>query len=699
MTASHSLQKVNVALTTATIFLLPLFFLPITSEFYEFNKQVLLIAVALVTLVIWTVRFLVDKQVRLTRSPFGLPLLGFGVVWGLSTYFHSPNKWEAIFEPGSTGTVLALTAIFFTAINAVHNKKHIEWQVNALLLSVGVLGTVTALFASGLFPAISPIGFMKSPLWTPVGNPFSTLLILVTGLVFTGIIAFKTRFNKAKNNTLVTIFALVATFLGSAFMMYRLFLIPGSPNRPVFLSQGVSWSIALEALKTAPILGTGPSTYLADFTRFRPISYNTTETWAVRFASSSNFYLQLLSTLGIAGLITYLLVVARSVQLSLKALRTTTDTSLHSIVVAATITLVLTFIAQIFFPVSLTVMAVVFFLLIITTSAFKQLGSSVVHEANIDIVAASESGLRTPVLPVISVLVAVVLTAITGYYLGRAYLAEVYFQQALVKAASNDGKATYDLLIKAYTTNPTRDAYRVAYAQTNLLLANSLAGKKDLSNDDRNTIGTLIQQSIREAKNAVALNPLKVTNVENLAGVYKSLIPLAKGADTWTVASYRAAIQLDPANPNLRIALGGVLYQLKQYDAAIQLFQQAVDLKPNLANAHYNLSAAYREKGDFQRAASAMQQVIANVNRDSADYTKATAELEELKKKLGQKTPTTTSETNAPAQTNLEAPKPLPTPLATPIEVPADLGPNTTTTPAVSPTTSPRPSTSPTPTR
>ncbi len=682
----NTLNKASHIVSLVAVLLTPLFFLPITSEFYEFNKQALLVLLAIVSLGLWVAKFIVDRQVRITRSPLGLPLLLLAFTWVISAFLKTPNRFDAFMEPSQVGTMIALIVLFFTGINAVHAKKQVDNLVMAFLGSMIVLSVAVVLFATGLVPAILQGGFLKNALWTPVGNPFSALLVLVAGLIFSGVLLVKQLTEKKSAAKVLVIASLVACTLGSALLTYRLFLMPNNPNRPVFLSQSVSWSIALEAIKSSPLFGTGPATYLSDFTRFRPLAYNSSPVWAVRFASSSNYYLQTLTTLGILGLIAYLFVLFRTGQMTLRSFKTSSESSLHSVAVAASVTALVVFASQLFLPVSLTSLAVLFFLLLILVAAFKQLGSSMVHEANVDLVAASDSGVRSPILPWVSLALVLLLILPTLYYASRAYAAEILFQRALTHAANNAGKDTYDTLIKTITAFPYRDSYRVAYSQTNLLLANSLASKKDLTPEDRQTIANLIQQSIREAKNAVALNPLKVTNVENMAAIYRSLIPLAKGADQWTASSYVRAIQLDPVNPNLNVALGGVLYQLKQYDQAIQVLTEAVNKKPDLANSYYNLSAAYREKGDLARAAAAMQAVVNNVKKDSADYTKAVDELAALKKKLGEKQATSASTVAEPAKTELTAPQPLPSPKLSPqVELPADAAPEVSVTPASQP--------------
>lgn len=682
MKVSELVAKSGFWVVAGAVFLLPLFFLPITSEFYEFNKNFLLIAASATLLLLLAVNFVVDRQVKILRSPFGLPLLAILVSWLLSTVLRSPNRVDALMDPGQTGTILALCIFFMTAINFVRSRKEMEILAYSLIASLGVLGLTAVLWGSGLMPKMLPASFLKSALWTPTGSPISTIVALVAGLPFV-----VTLLAREKKLTLVSGFLALTLLLqvaGAGLIGWQL-LKP--ENRPLFLSQQAGWSIALEAAKQSPLLGTGPSTFLYDFTQFRPVSYNLSSNWAFRFSNSSNYYLQLLATVGFLGLAAYLFLVARSYMVLVKSLRGAhnPEAPLSRIMaIAGTASATLLFASQLFVPASVVSMALSIMFLVIATVALKQAGSSLVTEANIDIVAGNSTGYRSPLLPWISLVFALLLIVPSLYLAARVYAGEIYFQNALVAAGANDGKKTYDTLLLAMRQNPYRDAYRVIYSQTNLLLANSIAGNKNLTEADRTTVTQLIQQSIQEAKNAVALNPAKVSNVENLATIYRNLLNLAQGADQWTVASYRQAITLDPVNPNLRIAMGGVLYSLKSYDDAITFFQQAADLKPDLANAYYNLSSAYEQKGDNQKAYNAMQNVVQLVDKSSADYTKATQQLDALRQKLGSAAPA--NQTSAATPSTLTTPAPIPSAAVSPkIALPANLAPEAPATPSSNP--------------
>jgi len=677
MQLSTFLQRLGFWIVLTTVVLLPLFFLPVTSEFYEFNKLALLIAATLILLILLTVLYVSERQVRVLRSPFGLPLLAFAAAWIISTILKTPNRVDALLQPGNTSTIIAFTLFFFSAVNLVRSRKELNWLTSAFLGSLSLLALISIVWGSGLVDKIMPVAFLKLPTWNPTGTPVGTMVTLLITLPFLTISIIKDKAGSPR--TLFFAICLFFNLIGAGVLGYRLFG-PGS-IAPVFLPQSTAWSIALEAMKTSPLLGTGPATFISDFTHFRPVTFNLNPAWNIRFGTSSNFYFHLLTTVGLAGLITYLFLAYKTLSLLVKTVHFPSESPLYPQVLACLISLILIFVSQIFLPLSFITSAVFFTLLILTTLSLKHLGSSLVHEANIDIVASGETGRRSPLLPGIALLVVLSLALPTLYLGARAYWAEVLFQQALTAAAKNDGKTTYDTLIKAIAVNPYVDSYRLAYSQTNLLIANSLAAKKDLTDDDRNTITQLVQQAIREAKNAVTLNPAKAANVENLAAVYRNLLNLAQGADQWTLASYQQAIQLDPTNPNLRIALGGLYYAGKNYDEAIRLFQQAVDLKPDLANAQYNLAAAYREKGDYPRALAAMQNILNLLDRTSTDYAKANAELTELQKKVTV-TPTPVPPATAePAESELVAPQALPSPQISPIELPSELGPQPTPTP------------------
>ena len=249
-------------------------------------------------------------------------------------------------------------------------------------------------------------------------------------------------------------------------------------------------------------------------------------------------------------------------------------------------------------------------------------------------------------------IISFLLIAGAGYFLGRSYISEYYFKKSLDGYLNNNAKEVYDNQRQAILINPYIERFRTNFSQTNLMIANNIAskatqpaatesaertqGSAQLTEQDRQTITQAIQAAISEAKAAVSLNPQKADNWENLAAIYRNVLAVAQGADAWTVSAYQRAIVADPQNPIYRLNLGGVYYTLKDYNQANSMFQQAASLKPDWANARYNLAWSAYQKADYQLAASEMQNVLTLIDpkTNKADYDQAQKDLEEFKKKL-----------------------------------------------------------------
>ena len=214
-----------------------------------------------------------------------------------------------------------------------------------------------------------------------------------------------------------------------------------------------------------------------------------------------------------------------------------------------------------------------------------------------------------------------------------------------------------------------------------MALANALASQEEPSDEDRNNIIQLIQQAIREAKNATALDPNSPIAWQNLASVYRQLIGLADNAESWTVAAYTQAIALDPVNPQLRLDLGGVYFSLGNYEEAIRLFSQAVEAKPDWANAYYNLAAAYSQAQAYPQAVQAMRIVVDLLEPTSPDYQTAQDQLKELEKLAESAAPPAQEGEQLPPvdgepaqQPELITPTPIPSPSIEPIQLPDGSG-------------------------
>ncbi len=579
------------------VFFLPFFFLPLTTEFYDFNKFIFLSFYLLILMVVWAFRAFQKQEIYLTRSPLDLPVILILLVYALAHFLVSTNKVEAFIMPGGTGMILALTVLYFL-VKETSLSKGISL---ALVGSASLLSFVAIYQFIGvgetLIPEKSFFEFMRTTTWTPAGNPLSLAIFLVLVLSF-----YLPQFwQEWEKKPPLEYFALLLILCGLGVTSYELL----TSAKPLFLPFSAGWFVAVEALKRFPFLGVGLDNYLAAFTAGRPIFLNSTNLWNIRFGLSSNHYFYILTTTGLLGLFAWFFLILRTVRLTKNK---------YLVFLPLFVSFLLFFLTPAVF--------LLFFVL------YLFLGLLANQTVMTEVKFASKTA--TQIL-----LTVIILLAAVGFYgLGRFWLADYSFRQSLSALAQNRGTDAYNLQIKAINLNPQSETYRLTYSQTNLALANALstnAKAGGLTDQDRQNISGLVQQAIQEAKVAVNLGPNRVNNWENLTNIYQSLINAAQGADQWTLAAYNQTIALDPTNPLLRLNLGSLFFSAKNYDEAIRQFNLSISLKPDFANAYYNLAAALKETGKIKEAVAAMERVLGLVEPNSNDYRKAKKELEDLR--------------------------------------------------------------------
>ena len=82
-------QKVSKSAIYLLVFLLPLFFLPWTTNVLDFNKQALLISLVFISLFSWLFGALSEGKISINLNFFHLPVLIFLIVLAISTAFSA----------------------------------------------------------------------------------------------------------------------------------------------------------------------------------------------------------------------------------------------------------------------------------------------------------------------------------------------------------------------------------------------------------------------------------------------------------------------------------------------------------------------------------------------------------------------------------------------------------------------------------
>lgn len=696
--AAYLDSLINLLLIGAVSFT-SLIFAHLTTEYFETPKLIFLASLVLVMLLIWNLSWVLKGKVSITRTPLDLPLLALLFIVILSTVF-TVSKSNAIFGNfpkvhGSTISWVVYILTFFIAASHISSLRQIKTLIFFMLFS----STLTAFLALLSFFHIYLFPFANYPNFSPAGSSFSTLSPLILLLPFT--LSFSLRPNtylpQIVAAALTSIFGVTILLLGTpllyvvALLTYVLSLyfnsraislkesglflvIPAvltlvvatfaySPfktgfnligqkmisfPREIQLPFSTSWKVSVSAFRDSPLLGSGPSTYLFDFSSYKPIEHLATRFWNVRFDSAFNELLQVLATLGILGLLAFIFLCAVIINFSWKAAQVNNqdwdevDTSLKKSLGVSGLVIVILFALHSTSLVSLTISLFILSMLMATNKSVR----GKVQELTIGIKASSLSGESTLVtgdaLPTIILIPAVIL--IIYAFWNMAFLVQAdYYHRLALNSASSQGIQTYNYLVAAEKLNPRIDLYRSDLAQTNFALANAIATSKgptqsspsgSLTDQDKRTIQQLLTQAINEARAAVTLSPRNRQNWEILASIYRQISGVAQNAFQFSLNAYGRAIQLDPLDPQLRLSVGGLYYSVKNYDLAIRFFSDAVNLKPDFANGFYNLSIALRDRGDLQQAQAAAEKVVSLIDPKNPDYKIASNYLADLKSRI-----------------------------------------------------------------
>jgi hypothetical protein len=654
-------ENISLAIVGIMFVLFPLLFLSTTTDAFVLPKQLLLIGLTSLALLFFALRTIVDGKLKLRTSPFDMPVILFAVVAFLSAVL-SVNRFDALiaFTP-----LFFVTLLYFVIVNAAKNEKQLLFLLGTLTLGAVLSATLTVFSFFNLH--LLPFEYAKSQAFTTFGSLLDQALYLAIVLPIAGYFGYgyvnamnapkraaatgaanpfstqiDTGVQKKESQKYMAAFAgsFIVIAIALSLTVYLLF----TSQKPLILPFDTGLQTAMSAISQGSanifkslLLGSGFGTFLNDFTQFKPAQYNGNPTlWAFTFFRSSSFVMELLATTGLLGVISFGFIVFRVVKQKTFFLP-----------------LILAILAAIALPFSFTLVALFFILLALFAVVCIHNNPNKYGEAEMYLVAFKKGLLAvTPegdrvsqspserkfskVLPIFFMLIMAVLIGLPLFFVTRFTLSDLIFQRSLVAASQNDGIETYELQAASINTFPYRDIYYRSFSQTNLALANALAVNQEGASPSAETqknILTLIQQSINAGRTAVTVSPMTSFNWNNLSSVYRSLIGFGENADQFTILTLNQAIALDPNNPQQYIDLGGVYYQLGQYDEAIRQFQIAINLKQDYANAYYNLGHALEEKGEYAQALSAYN-VVKQLVSDNKDNV---AKIDEDIAKLNQR--------------------------------------------------------------
>jgi tetratricopeptide (TPR) repeat protein len=581
------------------VLLVPLFYLPFTSEGLEFNKQALLIVLTVTSTLAWLGKMLVERKAELRRSVVNLFVGIYLVVYALSTWM-STNRYMSIVgdngqEKSGLVTVVCFALMFFVATNLLRGAKDVKKVLSFLILG-GFLAIVHAYLQAfglralpgtaaqsnafnligasnglGVYAAVMLVLIMGKLLAPQDGKMLMVRRVLagITGalalfyiatLAFWGLWAVliaasatlvaygMIKTDKVKNVTMLAL-PMAVVVIAVVFLFVRFPISLGTPIE-VMPSIRASWDIAREALANSPLWGSGPGTFQYDYAQFRSKDLNATAFWSVGFDRSASRLLTLLATTGILGFATLMVwVIYLGGKTALSLSKNAEEWSLSLTVFAGWVGLL---VAKALYSSNFTLD----FLFWVLTALLVVLQWGRWQEYRF------ENSPRAALMLSFLFIVAIIFSVAGVYLEGQRYAAERRFTIGSTRAINNleDVDAAVDDLVRATQLNGQNDLYYRTLSQALTLRTNlevQRAGEKPTEEQSR-TIAVLAANAVNAGKRATDLNPSSVQNWASLSSLYRDLVGATPGAEEAAVAAYERAIALEPNNPVHRTDLGRV---------------------------------------------------------------------------------------------------------------------------------------------
>lgn len=679
----------GVALLIATI-LIPLLILPFGENFLLDSKNLLFFVSGLIIFAIWTVNAFAKKTIQVTLSSFVLPVVLLLVSTLLSSFLNGTYPVNHLVGFGGIYITFSLIVLLAPSLIPERFGRYFLFllPLPAILLSLTSLAELLHVGPSLVFNSLFQLGLPNSPLFSLAGSPLLAIQIMIVSLVGCLVMLFSVK------KIVKPFFFLSCLVIAGGIIITGRTLLQQKILTDVLPPFAASWSIGADNLKSikSTFIGVGPEYYQQNYLHYKPAWLNTTPVWNLQFNQASNLPLTLIVTHGFLGVIAWFMLLIAIMN------RSRNNSSATRPFVAMVLTTIL---IELLLPPNIVLLAFQAFLLVFwVVSEKNKLKDVQVHAFTVQLI---KSGTDIQKVPKHSNFLVYFLTGLSAlsivlcaYWLSVFGYAQYEMFQAISGTVHNNAQLVYTAQQKAISLDPYSASYLRAFANTNLAIAQSLAQNKNMTEQDKQQILNLIQQAIQIAKNTITIEPENSLNWVIIARTYNNLVGVADGADNLALSSYNQAISFSPTDPVINLELGGLYYRLGQYPQAVQQLEKTVQLKPDWANAYYNLANAYRQNKQFQQAYDAYQQTLVLLPSGD-DYSKVKLEQDDVKKALDAATQAAAQQTQAKQAVLAPTPTPRPTPQTvelapspSPTEVPSP-------TPAPSPTEEVNPSAQPTP--
>lgn len=648
------------------VFLLPIFFLPLTIFPVAWNKQLLLAVICFLVSILWLVKIIKTGKVNLVWNKVSLMVLILLVVLGISTFFSTAKAqsfWGNSIEEDSFLNFILYGLTFFLFSNLISKEKVLR-VIKLFLLSSGILALL--FLVQGVFGSVFPWDFAKLNGFNPVGSVqalavffggafvvlvnimanldshhfvFKTLdkifgliigLLLFVGILLINfwavwlVIAFvmiiilwiklkslghKKEIGLRDYILPVVVFAIALIFIFIKIPLSNILDLPSE----ITLTHKAGFDISKKTLGEGAknfVFGSGPATFVYDYPLHRSVNINLTNFWQLRFDQGPSALITLLATSGILGILAVLFLIGVFIYFGLKNISANQPTSAKiSVLVGGAYFLIM----WIFYSIDFSLMFAGFLMLGLWMASLDK-------KREISLV-------NPPQKAFFSMLGAIILIVVlvAGFYIYiQKYDGALKFAKGLdlLNAEQPDLDKGIVNIGRACNLAKTNDNYFRNLSQALLFKITETLNNQNLSQEKRQAeLQGYVSNIELSVQKTIQINPKNSLNWMQAGNIYENLIFLVGGADQLAVFNYKEAEKLDPQNPQIPFNIGRAYKTIAQriqdedgrkqaLELAIDNLQKSIKLKYNFTPTYYLLGQVYEMKEDKELAIKSYQIVL-----------------------------------------------------------------------------------------
>lgn len=657
---SNILDRISFVALSVVIVLLPVFFLPFSKIPVETSKSLLLVIGLAISVIFWAAARFSDGKVLIPKSNILLGGAGIVIAVLLSSILSSTSAisfFGIMFDIGTFWFIFAgFILMLFSAI-IINNSQKAMFIISSLSLSLGLV-LLFQLFRF-FMPMTLSLGILGDKTDGLLGN-LNNLGILVglSGIMslfvleffkvskifkwILGILLVLSLFMAAAVNfslvwELLGLFALiifvykislssgkdveekakVTNFPAFSFgivMLSLLFFMSGQfiggflPNRlgisniEIRPSVEATMSVAKSSLSKDLVFGVGPNRFNEIWSSYKPAVINATRFWNTSFNTGSGFLPTMAATTGLVGILALISFFFLFISSGVKMLFAHIKKGVSGEIALFFFGAVYLFIASFFYSVGLLAIMLAFAFVGIFIGLSSGAGTNKVW---------SYSFLSDPRKSFFSILLLIVLMIISAgisfkfieRFASVAYLGDVFTATDMPQAEFAINRA---LLLNA------NDLYFRTGTQVYATKVNTFLNKGEaLTEQEKAELQNSFDSALNSAGQAIAYNPSNYLNYESLGGLYQLATTIGvEGASTKAIEAYTKALELNPQNPGLKLAIGRLyLAEGKTSDAKMYI-EESLTLKPDYIDALIISSQVERSEGNTSKAISLAEQAL-----------------------------------------------------------------------------------------